>query len=104
MADKRIEREKQTVTAMISLYCQGIHGADGLCRECAELEEYSLKRLMKCPFEAAKPTCVKCTAHCYQPAMREKIRQVMRYSGPRMVYRHPLMALAHLIDGRRSSW
>jgi hypothetical protein len=33
--------------------------------------------------------------------MRERIRNVMRYSGPRMVYRHPVLALFHMVDGRR---
>jgi hypothetical protein len=29
------------------------------------------------------------------------MRTVMRYAGPRMLWRHPLLAVAHLIDGRR---
>jgi hypothetical protein len=33
--------------------------------------------------------------------MREKIRMVMRYSGPRMIYKHPIAAVWHLIDTRR---
>jgi hypothetical protein len=41
--------------------------------------------------------------HCYKPAMREKIKDVMRYSGPRMSYRHPLLALFHFFDGFRKA-
>ena len=33
--------------------------------------------------------------------MREEVREVMRHSGPRMLRRHPLLAVAHLLDGRR---
>jgi hypothetical protein len=40
--------------------------------------------------------------HCYKPAMREQIRVVMRYSGPRMAQRHPLLAAAHLLDRRKA--
>jgi hypothetical protein len=33
--------------------------------------------------------------------MRERVRVAMRYAGPRMLFRHPIMALLHLIDGLR---
>jgi len=32
--------------------------------------------------------------------MREKVREVMRYSGPRMILRHPWLALMHVVDKR----
>jgi hypothetical protein len=35
--------------------------------------------------------------------MREQVRAVMRYAGPRMVKEHPLLAAAHLTDGRRKT-
>ena len=35
--------------------------------------------------------------HCYKPEMRERIRQVMRYSGPRMITKHPVAAIRHLL-------
>jgi hypothetical protein len=62
---------------------------------------YALERLKKCPFQGGKTTCAKCPVHCYKPKMREKIRIVMRYSGPRMLYHHPVLAIFHLIDSRR---
>ena len=34
--------------------------------------------------------------------MRERVRAVMRYSGPRMLTRHPVLAVAHLADGRKT--
>jgi len=63
--------------------------------------EYASKRLDKCPFQEGKTTCAKCPVHCFKPDMRQQIRLVMRYSGPRMLLRHPLMAILHMIDGRR---
>ncbi len=87
---------------MIDLYCRGQHHAvNGLCPGCTELREYTRGRLQRCPFQAGKTTCAKCSVHCYKPEMREETKAVMRYAGPRMLYRHPVMTLQHVIDGRR---
>jgi hypothetical protein len=100
-------REAGTVEAMIRLYCRERHvrvqhGRKGpLCPECDELRQYAQVRLDKCPYQEGKTTCARCPLHCYKPAMRERVRAVMRYAGPRMLVRHPLMALLHLIDGLR---
>jgi hypothetical protein len=97
---------------MIRMYCRDHHGdtaseeARGLgrsrrlCPDCAALLGYSLARIDACRFAAAKPTCARCTVHCYRPAMRTQIKAAMRYSGPRMTYRHPYLALRHLMDRR----
>ena len=78
--------------------CQVGHGGPGLCGECRELLEYSLARLEHCKFGNAKTKCHKCPVHCYRPDMREKIRTVMRFSGPRMLLYHPLEALRYLFS------
>ena len=78
--------------------CQVGHGGQGLCGECRELLEYSLARLEHCKFGNAKTKCHKCPVHCYRPDMREKIRTVMRFSGPRMLLYHPLEALRYLFS------
>jgi hypothetical protein len=99
---KRLEREKSTVQKMIRLYCRGHHHTrDGLCPECRQLEDYALNRVSHCKFGDNKPTCGKCTVHCYKPDMRTKIKEVMRYSGPRMLFVDPVSAFRHLIDGRK---
>lgn len=96
----RVTREKKTVKAMLRIYCQGHHGTRGaLCDECDQLLAYALERLDRCPFQEGKTTCAKCAVHCYQPKTREQIRTVMRYAGPRMLWRHPVLALLHLVDG-----
>ncbi|MFQ6044511.1 MAG: nitrous oxide-stimulated promoter family protein [Candidatus Poribacteria bacterium] len=98
----RIRREYKTIAAMIHLYCRSQHKTKGaLCFECKELLAYAQVRLDKCPFQGNKTTCAKCPVHCYKPVMREKVRTVMRYAGPRMLYRHPVLALFHFIDGFR---
>lgn len=98
----RLARELHTIEAMIALYCRAHHKPHArLCLDCSELLQYAGKRLGHCPFQENKPTCGKCTIHCYKPELREAIRRVMRYAGPRMMFRHPIMALHHLFDGRR---
>lgn len=67
------------------------------------MQDYALLRLEKCPFQAAKPTCAHCKVHCYQRPMRERIRTIMRWAGPRMLLRHPLLAVLHLLDGLHSA-
>jgi hypothetical protein len=61
---------------------------------------YAAKRLAVCTFGEEKPVCAKCQVHCYGKAMREKVREVMRYAGPRMIWRHPWLALMHVVDKR----
>lgn len=96
----RFDRELLTVDCMLHIYCKGNHGQKAvLCGQCAALLEEAQTRLRHCPHGAAKPTCAKCPVHCYGPAPREQMRQVMRYAGPRMFYHHPWLAIRHLIDG-----
>ncbi len=105
-ASGRLEREWRTVHSMIRLYCRGRHGErEDLCPDCAELAAFARLRLEKCPFETNKPTCAKCSIHCYRGRAheRELIREVMRYAGPRLIFHHPVLALRHKLDGRREA-
>lgn len=99
--NSRIKRESKTVSVMIAYYCKKHHGQSDLCPECSELNAYAAARLKDCPFQEGKTVCSKCPVHCYKPEMREKIRNVMRFSGPRMIFLHPVMTVFHLIDKRR---
>ena len=128
---RKREREQEIVSQMIALYCKGNHSAHrsvslrergdemqrvpegaalwerdsgerrNLCPECAELEAYAHARSERCPFMEEKTFCSNCTVHCYRPEMRERIRTVMRYAGPRMLFRHPVMAIRHMIESQR---
>jgi hypothetical protein len=82
---------------MIDYYCSKNHRGF-LCGDCSELKDYALKRLLLCPYEDEKPVCSNCTVHCYKPDMRQRVKVVMRYSGPRMLMKHPYLAVMHLID------
>ena len=103
---RRLRREQRTVEIMIRMYCAAHHrdaadpraAAGEACPACAELAAYSRSRVEACPFAQDKPTCARCPVHCFRPEMREQIRAVMRYSGPRMTLRHPYLALRHLLD------
>ncbi len=99
----RIARERLTLEAMLKMYCHDRHGiAQGLCGECGSLRAYAFGRLDGCPFKLDKPTCFRCPVHCYRKDMRERIREVMRYAGPRMLRRHPVLAALHMWDNRRT--
>jgi hypothetical protein len=99
----RIKREKKTVDAMIKLYCRNFHGQKKeLCGECSELLSYSFRRLEKCPYGKSKPACVNCSTHCYNLEKRTKIREVMKFAGPRMLLYHPILAIFHIVDGKKN--
>jgi hypothetical protein len=87
---------------MIDLYCRRHHGNEGRCENCLELRRYARGRLLKCPFGEEKSACGPCPIHCYRPEMRDRIREVMKFAGPRMVYSHPILALRHFWMARRS--
>lgn len=96
------EREKYVVSEMITLYCQKLHKSKGeLCPECAALLDYARLRSDKCPFMETKTFCSNCKVHCYKKDMREKIRAVMRFSGPRMIFKHPILAISHVIESKK---
>ena len=97
----KIEREKETVSLMIGIYCRKKHGGKTLCPDCAALDAYARERSDKCPFMEAKTFCTNCKVHCYSTEMREKIRQVMRFSAPKMIYHHPIMAIRHVIESKK---
>lgn len=101
---RRLKREARTLEVMVAMYCRDHHhpaAGARLCDDCTALLTYAQRRLSGCRYGAYKPTCARCPTHCYVPEKRELVRAVMRYSGPRMLKRHPLLALAHLADGRR---
>lgn len=100
----RLKREHETLVAMTRIYCAHHHPGHpdaGMCPDCQGLMAYAEKRLQKCPYGPDKPTCAKCPVHCYKPAQREEARQIMRFAGPRMTWRHPIYSLFHLLDKLR---
>lgn len=99
----RLAREYRTIALMIDVYCRAHHDAHGgVCATCTDLLDYAGRRLDRCPFRDKKPTCARCAVHCYSDQRREEIKRVMRYAGPHMAWRHPLLALRHTLDGWRA--
>ena len=101
--DKKRADEKLLVSEMIALYCRKQHKMPKgtLCPDCRALNDYALARIDRCPFMETKTFCVNCHVHCYKPDMREKIRAVMRFSGPRMIFYHPVAAVRHVVETKR---
>ena len=104
MTEDRKEYEKRVVRLMVELYCHDVHGKSGakrargeLCPECAALADYADRRVDACRRGAEKTFCSNCPSPCYKPEMREKIRVVMRHSGPRMIFHRPILAVKHLV-------
>jgi len=78
-----------------SLGLSGVQlGGRGVCDDCREFLAYAIERRLKCPLDP-KPTCKHCTIHCYRPGHREKVREIMRFSGKYLVRRGRLDLLWH---------
>lgn len=99
--ESKREREKRTVALMIHLYCRKKHGLKHLCSDCEALTQYAMMRSDKCPFMETKTFCSNCRVHCYKAEMREKICEVMRFSGPRMIFFHPILAIRHVVENKK---
>ena len=91
------------MTKMVGIYCSAHHGdgRDGVCENCRKFLDYAEVRLDKCPYGNDKPTCSNCPIHCYKPERRDQAKAIMRYAGPRMLLKHPLLTIAHKLDGLR---
>ncbi|HHJ10007.1 MAG TPA: nitrous oxide-stimulated promoter family protein [Bacteroidetes bacterium] len=99
----REEREIRTLKTMIRMYCKAKHHPEGyLCDSCAEVLSYAAMKYHRCMFGKNKPVCSVCPVHCYNHVMRKRIREIMRFSGPRMIFNHPVMAIEHLLVQRWS--
>lgn len=99
----RMQRESETIKAMVRIYCKHHHARQVQnCESCRDIQNYALDRLQYCPYQEGKTSCKSCPIHCYKPSMKDEVKIVMRYSGPRMMLRHPILTVYHLIDARRS--
>ena len=96
----RLDREMLTISKMVGIYCSGHHAnsRERPCVSCQEFLDYAEVRLQKCPYGEDKPTCANCPVHCYKPARKTQAREIMRYAGPRMLLRHPILTIAHKLD------
>ena len=91
MTAQEIEQRagEETVDCMIGI-CRGVHGTSlgkELCEACRQLQAYADLRTEKCPVYGDR-SVLQCTAkvHCYSRKRCRKIREVMKYAGPRMLF------------------
>lgn len=95
---RKIDKEKRILAVMIKIYCRKKHRSQDLCEECRALLSYALNRLDHCRDGENKGFCNQCSSHCYNKVNQAKIRKVMGFSGPRMIFYHPIMVIRHLLS------
>lgn len=99
---KKQEKERELVSFMIGLYCRKKHKTEELCPECRELLDYAYQRIEHCPFMEKKTFCSSCRSHCYRGNKRDKIKEIMRWSGPRLLFYRPMDCLRHMRESIRN--
>lgn len=96
--NKKRLHEKEILKLMITTYCRGEHrNKKKLCNDCQKLLDYAYERIENCPLMETKSFCSACKTHCYSTEMRERIKLVMKYSGPKMLIYHPLVLIRHML-------
>lgn len=99
MAVKNV-RDLKTLEAIGRIYCKAHHqGTEqdeaGLCPSCREAVESTFARAANCPNHQTN-NCEDCEVKCQRGDAQKRIKQIMRYSAPRMIFCHPLMTLEYL--------
>ncbi len=106
-------KDLKTLAHFIRVYCHAKHdrksvgevrlpeklqkktgGRETICRECADLLTHGMQKRKLCPLDP-KPTCKKCHIHCYSQTYRQKIREIMAFSGRKMLLRGRIDYLWH---------
>lgn len=99
MANTHLEKDRKTIEAIGRIYCSAHHDGQkdsaGLCEACRETVEATLARVAACP-NGHDGNCQDCEIHCQRGEAQERIREIMRYSAPRMALRHPAMTVGYL--------
>jgi hypothetical protein len=111
-----LTKDLKTLALFISLYCRYKHADQPklpaemkthditaiagrrieLCAGCTKLLTHAFTKRSHCPFDP-KPACKHCPSHCYHPTYRAQIREVMRFSGKKMLLAGRLDYLFHLL-------
>ena len=114
--NQELRKDLKTLALFISIYCRYRHQnairapmtlkthdvraiagtAINLCPECSRLLAHAFTKRTHCPMDP-KPACKHCPNHCYHPHYRERIREVMRFSGRKMLFAGRLDYLFHLL-------
>lgn len=89
--------DRNIIEWMIKYYCRKNHSTQKFCDDCSSLLEYASMRIKKCPYGENKPVCSNCTIHCYIPEQREKIKKIMRFSGPAILFHKPFTGIRYIL-------
>ena len=103
------KKDIRLIGKFVEVYCNGKHGAivrtlfslpaelgeRRLCPECSAFMQYAVARRIKCPLEAEKPSCKHCRTHCYNKANLAKVKEIMAYSGMKLMLRGRLDYIWH---------
>ena len=113
--NRKKEKDIEVLADFVSVFCRENHpdgnksslpiidsrlhsSLDGsdmiLCQDCQKLLNHGIAKLLQCPYDP-KPMCKKCQTHCYAPGYREKMREVMRFSGLYLVKHGRLDLIIH---------
>ena len=112
------EKEKEDIRVLmkfVGIYCREHHNGEKasfsfkpfdikeiekkeipLCQECNRLLTYGLTMRLKCPHDP-KPMCKKCVTQCYKGEYKEKIREIMKFSGIYMIKHGRVDMLYHYL-------
>jgi hypothetical protein len=103
-AARKLRRDLKVLISFVTLYCRSLHcdaektpfelarypipatksKPPQLCADCRRLLAHAIVKRTHCQLDP-KPACKKCPVHCYSPDYRDKMREVMRYSGRKLV-------------------
>ena len=93
-----IAKDVETIRIMTEIFCHAHHDTkEGMCPECEDFYLYAVKRLACCPFGEKKPVCGSCKIHCFGKGYKEKAKEIMAFSGPRLILKHPYLSFRHLV-------
>lgn len=93
------KKDIRLIGKFVEVYCIGKHGGldkqpfslpenlgeRRMCAECARFMAYAVARRLKCPLEAEKPSCKHCRIHCYAKPQLAKVKEIMEYSGKKLM-------------------
>lgn len=111
-----LARDVRTLVRFVTVYCSGRHRQAAksrayvkrfdidvlpgkqvdLCASCVKLLAHALVKRANCPMHP-KPSCKNCPEHCYHPTYRKRIREVMKFSGRKLLLSGRLDYLLHLL-------
>ncbi|WEG72495.1 nitrous oxide-stimulated promoter family protein [Vagococcus intermedius] len=92
-----ISEEIQLIEVMIKTYYHKTENSAPISEK--RMLSYAKKRLEYCRFGESKTTCQRCPIHCYQENYREQMKKIMRFSGPKMILKHPILTVKHGLRG-----